>query len=132
MLSGNFPYWSKEKVARHPDEILRARLDYADATKSLVEQDLVELADGLEGRSTNPVSLLVRVDNNYLHMSHYLLIGTCYFFLPFQLDNLAHPCADLGMTLPSMLHYAHRPEKQVGIDYKQSKNRKDNFRELSN
>lgn len=59
MLSGHFPYWTPAQVARHPDEILRARLDYADATKSLVEQDLVELAEGLEGRSTNPVSLLV-------------------------------------------------------------------------
>lgn len=59
MLSGNFPYWTPAQVARHPDEILRARLDYADSTKSLVEQDLVELAEGLEGRSTNPVSLLV-------------------------------------------------------------------------
>lgn len=59
MLSGNSPYWSPEEVARHPDEILRARLDYADAKSSLFEQDLIELADGLEGRSTNPVSLLV-------------------------------------------------------------------------
>lgn len=59
MLSGHWPYYLPEKVVNHPDEILRARLDYADATKSLIEQDLVELADGLEGRSTNPVSLLV-------------------------------------------------------------------------
>ena len=67
-LSGNFPYWSPEKVARHPDEILRARLDYADAQKSLVEQDLVELADGLEGRSTNPVSLLVSQGGHQMQM----------------------------------------------------------------
>lgn len=76
-------------MALHPDEILRARLDYADATKSLVEQDIIELAEGLEGRSTNPVSLL--------------------------LDNLTHPCADLGMTLPSMVYYKHRPEKKVSV-----------------
>lgn len=31
----------------------------------------------------------------------------------FQLDNLTHPCADLGMNLPSMLHFKHCPGKQV-------------------
>lgn len=35
--------------------------------------------------------------------------------LPLQLDNLTHPCADLGMELPSMLRFEHRPEKQVGL-----------------
>lgn len=59
MLSGHWPYWSVDKVQSHPDELLRARLNYADGHKSLVEQDLMMLADGLEGRSTNPVSLLV-------------------------------------------------------------------------
>lgn len=59
MLSGHWPYWIPERVERHPDELLRARLTYADNDRSLVEQDLVNLADGLEGRSTNPVSLLV-------------------------------------------------------------------------
>ena len=60
MLAGHWPYWLPDRVGQHPDEILQARLNYADAGKSLVEQDLVELAEGLEGRSTNPVSLLVR------------------------------------------------------------------------
>lgn len=60
MLSGHLPYWNPERVKSHPDELLRARLEYADPTKSLIEQDLVTLADGLEGRSTNPISLLVR------------------------------------------------------------------------
>lgn len=59
MLSGHWPYWDSNKVKNHPDELLRARLNYADQTKSLVMQDLLTLADGLEGRSTNPVSLLV-------------------------------------------------------------------------
>lgn len=59
MLSGHWPYWIPEKTDKHPDELLRARLRHADGTKSLVEQDLYELADGIEGRSTNPVSLLV-------------------------------------------------------------------------
>lgn len=63
MLSGHWPYWIPGRVANHPDELLRARLNFADSTKSLVEQDLINLADGLEGRSTNPVSLLVREKN---------------------------------------------------------------------
>lgn len=59
LLAGHLPYWMPDKIHAHPDELLRARLTYADSSKSLVEQDLVTLADGLEGRSTNPVSLLV-------------------------------------------------------------------------
>lgn len=50
MLSGHWPYWDPEKIMYHPDELLRARLSYADHTKSLVEQELMILADGLEGR----------------------------------------------------------------------------------
>lgn len=61
MLSGNWPYWSPDRVRVHPDELLRARLDYAGSEQSLVQQDLETLADGLEGRSMNPVSLLVCV-----------------------------------------------------------------------
>jgi hypothetical protein len=62
MLAGNWPYWLPNEIDKHPDELLRARLNYADGDKSLIEQNLFELADGLEGRSTNPVSLLVRSD----------------------------------------------------------------------
>uniref|UniRef100_A0A182K1N2 FAD/NAD(P)-binding domain-containing protein n=1 Tax=Anopheles christyi TaxID=43041 RepID=A0A182K1N2_9DIPT len=87
MLAGHWPYWSPEKAQKHPDELLRARLNYYDAQKSLVEHDLFSLADGLEGRSTNPVSLL--------------------------LDSLQHPCADLGMDLPSMVEYRYQPEKEI-------------------
>ncbi|KAJ6648755.1 Eukaryotic translation elongation factor 2, partial [Pseudolycoriella hygida] len=87
MLSGHWPYWDPEKIKYHPDELLRARLSYADHTKSLVEQELMILADGLEGRCTNPVSLL--------------------------LDSLQNPCADLGMDLPSMLRYEYKPENQI-------------------
>uniref|UniRef100_A0A1B0CRY7 Oxidative stress-induced growth inhibitor 2 n=1 Tax=Lutzomyia longipalpis TaxID=7200 RepID=A0A1B0CRY7_LUTLO len=87
MLAGHWPYWNPKDVDAHPDELLRARLNYADNQKSLVEQDLATLADGLEGRSTNPVSLL--------------------------LDSLTHPCADLGIELPSMLHYKYHPEKKI-------------------
>lgn len=87
MLSGHWPYWIPEKTDKHPDELLRARLHYADSNKSLIEQDLFELADGLEGRSTNPVSLL--------------------------LDSLQHPMADLGMEMDCMLEYRNHPDKEV-------------------
>ncbi|XP_058465671.1 uncharacterized protein LOC131439086 [Malaya genurostris] len=87
MLAGNWPYWSPEQIQKHPDELLRARLNYYDSQKSLVEHDLFSLADGLEGRSTNPVSLL--------------------------LDSLQHPCADLGMELPCMVEYMYHPEKEI-------------------
>ncbi|XP_050097623.1 oxidative stress-induced growth inhibitor 2-like [Anopheles aquasalis] len=87
MLAGHWPYWVPERAQKHPDELLRARLNYYDAQKSLVEHDLFSLADGLEGRSTNPVSLL--------------------------LDSLQHPCADLGMDLPSMVEYRYHAEKEV-------------------
>lgn len=87
MLAGNWPYWSPDQIQNHPDELLRARLNYYDSQKSLVEHDLFSLADGLEGRSTNPVSLL--------------------------LDSLQHPCADLGMELPCMVEYKNHPEKEI-------------------
>lgn len=87
MLSGNWPYWQDARVAQHPDELLRARLHYAGDGRSLVQHDLEQLADGLEGRSTNPVSLL--------------------------LDSLQNPCADIGMTLPSMLHYRRHDDRHI-------------------
>lgn len=61
MLAGNWPYCSVNDIEKHPDELLRARLQCTDLNQSLVEQDLMELGDGLEGRSMNPVSLLVCV-----------------------------------------------------------------------
>lgn len=60
MLAGHWPYWNPQDIVKHPDELLRARLMCSDPNKSLIEQDLEQLAEGLEGRSTNPVSLLVR------------------------------------------------------------------------
>ncbi|KAG5672298.1 hypothetical protein PVAND_002435 [Polypedilum vanderplanki] len=85
-LAGNFPYWT-EDVTSHPDELLRARLAFADENKSLIDHDLHQLAQGLEGRTTNPVSLLF--------------------------DNLQHPAADLGLKLPCMLKYKYHKDKEV-------------------
>lgn len=87
MLSGHWPYWIQDQIANHPDELLRARLNHADNKQSLVVQDLKSLSNGLEGRSTNPVSLL--------------------------LDNLQNPCADMGLNLPSMLTYKYNPEREI-------------------
>lgn len=70
MLAGNWPYWNPQDITKHPDELLRARLSFADSNESLVQQDLVQLAEGLEGRSTNPVSLLVSARNDiWLHFN---------------------------------------------------------------
>lgn len=68
MLSGHWPYWQKDLIQRHPDELLRARLEYSNNDKSIIEQDLELLAEGLEGRTTNPVSLLVNLHNISLYL----------------------------------------------------------------
>lgn len=84
MLAGNWPYYNGKK---HPDEMLTARLRSTYSTKSLVEQDLRFLAEGLEGRSSNPVSVL--------------------------LDQLSHPCADQGVDLPPLVEWRHNPEYAI-------------------
>lgn len=75
MLSGNIPYLTSNA---HPDELLSARLGMA-KNPSLVHEDLANLAAGLEGRSTNPISLL--------------------------LDALSHPYADIGFELDSLIEW---------------------------
>lgn len=80
MLAGNWPHWKEEDISKHPDELLSARLSCADSNKSLVEQDLVQLAEGLEGRSTNPVSLLVKQNATFFF----------YFCKTFDNNILAH------------------------------------------
>ncbi|XP_066999389.2 oxidative stress-induced growth inhibitor 1 [Anabrus simplex] len=84
LLAGHWPYYNGEP---HPDELLTARLRAAPPSRSLLEQDLHFLSQGLEGRCNNPVSLL--------------------------LDALTHPCADLGLELPSLLEWIHHPERLV-------------------
>ncbi|XP_023340826.1 oxidative stress-induced growth inhibitor 2 [Eurytemora carolleeae] len=82
MLSGNWPYYTGESE----DELLHTRLQQ-EPDLSLVEQDLAFLSDGLEGRSNNPVSLL--------------------------LDTLQHPQADLGLDLPSLLDWRQDTSRRV-------------------
>ncbi len=50
-------------------------------------QDLEYLSSGLEGRSSNPIALL--------------------------LDTLTHPDADIGMEVPSILEWRHLPDKAI-------------------
>lgn len=76
MLAGNLPVVTSND---HPDEMLSMRLKDA-VGKSLIEQDLGHLATGLEGRTTNPVSLL--------------------------LDSLEHPCADIGLELEPLVEWS--------------------------
>lgn len=60
MLAGNEPYLKTPIPDDLPiDEMLRARLSHVPAGQSLYEEDLLALAEGLEGRSQNPLPLLV-------------------------------------------------------------------------
>lgn len=83
ILAGNRPYIRSNQ---HPDEMLSARLSNL-VGRPLMQQDLRFLSQGLEGRTSHPVSLLM--------------------------DALVHPGADLGMELPSLLQWRHHPERQV-------------------
>ncbi|KYB26624.1 hypothetical protein TcasGA2_TC033575 [Tribolium castaneum] len=75
MLSGNLPFLVSDS---HPDEMLSMRLSSV-VDRCLVKQDLGHLAAGIEGRSTNPVSLL--------------------------LDALLHPCADIGVEMEPLVEF---------------------------
>uniref|UniRef100_A0A2H1VUR4 SFRICE_029996 n=1 Tax=Spodoptera frugiperda TaxID=7108 RepID=A0A2H1VUR4_SPOFR len=59
MLAGNVPYLKEIPDDLPIDEMLRARLSNLPRGQSLYETDLLELAEGLEGRSQNPIPLLV-------------------------------------------------------------------------
>lgn len=75
MLSGNVPYI---KSCEHPDEMLSARLSSTSDT-CLINSDLEYLSSGLEGRSINPVSLLM--------------------------DTLLHPYADMGLEVDPLVEF---------------------------
>jgi len=82
LLSGHVPYYR----GNSSDEFLHLRLS-ENSDEPLVLQDLEFLSDGLEGRSTNPVSVLF--------------------------DALAHPDADLGVQQPSLLEWKLRKDLSV-------------------
>ncbi|CAG9855923.1 unnamed protein product [Phyllotreta striolata] len=75
MLSGNVPYVTSDS---HPDEMLSARLGPI-VGDCLLYQDFSLLSSGLEGRSTNRVSLLM--------------------------DALLHPHADMGWDLEPLVEF---------------------------
>jgi len=82
LLSGHWPFYK----GGSQDEFLHTRL-MVEPELSLVNQDLQFLSDGLEGRSNNPVSLL--------------------------LDALQKPDADIGLEEPSLLEWKFDQDKQV-------------------
>ncbi|XP_054721626.1 oxidative stress-induced growth inhibitor 1-like [Uloborus diversus] len=80
MLAGNWPYYNG---LPHPIDFVQYRLQ-ENREKSLLEQDLCYLSEGLEGRSLNPVSVMF--------------------------DTLNHPEADLGVENPSVIAWNKRIE----------------------
>jgi len=82
MLSGNVAYYKGQS----DDDLLHNRMNYL-KNVPIVLQDLKELSQGLEGRSSNYVSLLF--------------------------DALAHPNADLGNDTPSLLDWQKREDLKV-------------------
>lgn len=83
MLAGNWPYYMTHQ---HPDPILDHKL-CEEPGKSLVEQDLEYLSEGLEGRSFNPVAVLF--------------------------DQLQRPNTDLGYEQGSCLKWLHNQDHTV-------------------
>jgi len=85
-LSGHWPYYNGADDFGHPADFLHDRLQ-SRSDVSLVLQDLKELSEGLEGRSSNPVALLY--------------------------DILSHPDADTGQDFPSLLNWRFHPEQAI-------------------
>ncbi|XP_078606547.1 oxidative stress-induced growth inhibitor 1-like isoform X2 [Branchiostoma floridae x Branchiostoma japonicum] len=83
LLSGNWPYVNNHP---HPNPFLERKLR-ENPDCSILQQDLQYLSEGLEGRSNNPVALLM--------------------------DTLCHPNADLGMDEPSCLQWNHHPARNI-------------------
>jgi len=83
MLAGNWPYYMAH---HHPDPILNHKL-CEELGKSLIEQDLDYLSEGLEGRSFNPVALLF--------------------------DQLQRPNTDLGFEQGSCLEWTYNSDHVV-------------------
>jgi len=83
MLSGNWPYYVGKSLT---NEYLHQRL-MDEAEKSIIEQDLEYLSEGLEGRSPNPVALLF--------------------------DALTHPDADMGIDSGSLLEWRNDPSRHI-------------------
>ncbi|GAB1601932.1 oxidative stress-induced growth inhibitor 2-like isoform X1 [Argonauta hians] len=83
LLSGYRPYYNG---LPHSVPFLEKKLRGLKG-KSVVESDLYELAQGLEGRSINPVAVLF--------------------------DHMLHPDADLGVLNPSLLTWVHEKQHEI-------------------
>lgn len=83
-LSGYRPYFKESSV--HPNPILQRKLE-ANRGKSIVNQDLQFLSEGLEGRSHSPVGILF--------------------------DSLLRPDADLGVSVDSVLSWRLEPDQYI-------------------
>ncbi|XP_041453968.1 oxidative stress-induced growth inhibitor 1-like [Lytechinus variegatus] len=83
ILSGNWPYFTGEP---HPNPILQLKLE-GNEHQSILECELDNLSEGLEGRSHNPVALLF--------------------------DTLSRPGADLGEDEKSRLEWRHQQTNAV-------------------
>ncbi|CAG5977639.1 unnamed protein product [Menidia menidia] len=84
LLSGYAPYLSPG--AWHPNPLLHAKLR-EQPQRSLLDQDLEYLCEGLEGRSSNPVAVLF--------------------------DSLLLPDSDFGLEHSSPLEWRYEPERAV-------------------
>ncbi|GBP85606.1 Oxidative stress-induced growth inhibitor 2 [Eumeta japonica] len=87
MLAGNVPYLKEIPDDTPIDEMLKARLSSLPPGRSLYEADLEQLAEGLEGRSQNPIPIL--------------------------LDSLMRPGADLGFQAEPLVEWRFEPDKQI-------------------
>ncbi|XP_069757030.1 oxidative stress-induced growth inhibitor 1-like [Narcine bancroftii] len=83
-LSGYRPYFKESSV--HPNPILQQKLK-ANQGKSIVDQDLQHLSEGLVGRSHSPVAVLF--------------------------DSLLRPDADLGVFVDSVLTWTQERDQYI-------------------
>ncbi|XP_051884521.1 oxidative stress-induced growth inhibitor 1-like isoform X2 [Pristis pectinata] len=83
-LSGYRPYFKESSV--HPNPILQRKLE-ANLGRSIVDQDLQFLSEGLEGRSHSPVAILF--------------------------DSLLRPDTDLGVSVDSVLSWRLEPDQYI-------------------
>ncbi|XP_072135346.1 oxidative stress-induced growth inhibitor 1-like [Mobula birostris] len=83
-LSGYRPYFKESSV--HPNPILQRKLE-ANLGRSIVDQNLEFLSEGLEGRSHSPVAVLF--------------------------DSILRPDADLGVSLDSVLSWRLEPDQYI-------------------
>lgn len=100
----------RQDAESHPEAMLEARLKDSPVGRPLPLQPLNDLAGDLEGRSQNPIPLLVNITEIFMC----IIVEDVYFeLIMFQVDCLTNPGADMGMDLPSMLEWKYFPEKKV-------------------